>query len=76
MRSAAMKPNTTSIERAFELASSGRFSNVKEVRLKLAREGYNTDTMEGPLLYAQLREVIEKATVLKPSTPFKTKAQN
>lgn len=54
-----MKPNTTALERAFELAKSGKFANVTEVKSVVAKEGYPTNQMEGPALVKQLRALIK-----------------
>ena len=45
-----MEPGKTSLERAFELASTGLFSTVTEIRLQLAREGYQYEQVQGPEL--------------------------
>lgn len=54
-----MKPNTTALERAFELARSGKFANVSEVKSVVAREGYPMNQLEGPALTKQLRALIK-----------------
>lgn len=56
-----MKPYITAIERAFELAKSGRFLYLSEVRERLRFEGYFTETISGPLLCGQLKATIEAA---------------
>jgi hypothetical protein len=61
-----MQPNMTAIERAFELARSGRFSNASEVKRAVAAEGYSASQIEGPALMRQLRELIQSA---RPTTP-------
>jgi hypothetical protein len=55
-----MKPNVTSLERAFELAASGRYPTVTDVCNKLGAEGYNAAQVSGPLLRKQLLAVITK----------------
>ena len=57
-----MQENTTSIERAFQLAGMGRFGNVNDILRRLNAEGYNTDAITGPLLLGQLRKQINRAT--------------
>ena len=42
----------TSLERAFELARSGRVATVTELIRLLRREGYSTDQIEGPIVIA------------------------
>ena len=49
-----MKPNVSTLERAFELAATGLFSTVTKIRLRLAREGYQHEQIEGPELAKQL----------------------
>ena len=56
-----MKPNVSPLERAFELAASGRYSTVSEIRLKLMREGYYYEQVEGPELSKQLVAAITTA---------------
>jgi hypothetical protein len=57
----AMKVNVSSIERAFQLAETARYTTVTEVKLRLHAEGYLDDQIEGPLLYRQLADVMSKA---------------
>ena len=57
----AMDPNISPIERAFQLASSGRYATVAEVRLQLVREGYSHSQLEGPVLRKQIIGIIAKA---------------
>jgi hypothetical protein len=56
-----MVPNVSALERAFELAATGHFSTVSEIKLKLLREGYQYEQVEGPLLSKQLVAAIAKA---------------
>ena len=51
----------TSLERAFQLARSGQFSSLEDIRLQLNREGLNPRTVVGPLLRKQLRDLICEA---------------
>ena len=51
----------TSLERAFELARSGQFSSLEDIRLQLDREGLNPRTVVGPFLRNQLRDLICEA---------------
>jgi hypothetical protein len=48
----------TPLERAFELAKSGRCGSVDEIRRVLHGEGYGTLQLEGPVLRKQLRDLI------------------
>lgn len=56
-----MDPRISQLERAFELARSGRFSTVAEIKRKLREEGYMDDQVEGPLLFGQLNSLMKKA---------------
>jgi hypothetical protein len=49
----------TSLERAFELAKSGQFLTVEEIKKKLKAEGHSGDQLVGKTLIKQLRELIE-----------------
>lgn len=55
-----MKPNVSAIERAFELAATGIYQSVDEIKVALHKEGYAHDQVEGPLLYKQLNVAIGK----------------
>jgi hypothetical protein len=54
-----MQPHKTVIERAFELARTGVYSEVGEIKERLRNEGYFTDTVTGPMLRAQLKGLME-----------------
>ena len=56
-----MRPNTTALERAFELAGCGICTTISEIKQRLGAEGYWTDTIEGRGLAQQLRALIETA---------------
>ena len=56
-----MKPNVNTVERAFELASSGRFVTVDEIRACLHAEGYSQRLIVGKYLSAQLRQLMREA---------------
>ena len=49
-----MEPNVSTLERAFYLAGTGLFSTVTEIKLRLAREGYRQEMVEGLELTKQL----------------------
>ena len=51
----------TCLERAFELARSGRVATVTELIRLLRREGYFTDQIEGPILLRQLQDLTRAA---------------
>lgn len=56
-----MEPNVSAVERAFQLATSGRYLTVSEIKLTLAREGYRHELVEGRQLAKQLLAVIARA---------------
>jgi hypothetical protein len=54
-----MRPST--LERAFELAESGLFVTVTELRSRLSAESYFTEEICGPVLCKQLLSIMAKA---------------
>ena len=56
-----MDAHPTSLERAFQLARSGQFSSLEDIRLQLRREGLNEHQLIGPVLNRQLRDFISDA---------------
>lgn len=56
-----MHANTTALERAFELAKSGRFSSVGQVRKQVDYEGYDGRQLSGATLHRQLRQLLSKS---------------
>ena len=64
-----MEPNVSAVERAFQLAASGRFLTVGEIKLTLAREGYRPELVEGRHLAKQLLAVITKARAERATKP-------
>jgi hypothetical protein len=51
----------TILERAFELARTGKYSNSCEIRDALKAEGYDSKRIQGPSLQKQLRQVCADA---------------
>jgi hypothetical protein len=51
----------TTMERAFHLARSGKFTTITEVLTSLDREGYSAGQIQGPLLRRQLTDLIRAA---------------
>jgi hypothetical protein len=51
-------PYRTSLERAFELARSGRCATIHEIKQNLKAEFYDPHIIEGRSLRAQLRALI------------------
>jgi hypothetical protein len=54
-----MKPNVSTIERAFEIANSGEVQEVADIVRMLKSEGYNERQIEGRQLRDQLKEGIK-----------------
>jgi len=51
-------PNLTSLERAFELAKSGRCRTTEEIQRALKEEGHDPKRVIGPYLMRQLRALM------------------
>jgi len=56
-----MEANKSCLERAFEIARSGRAPNLLYLLNQLKSEGYGKDQIYGPVLKKQLSDLIEKA---------------
>lgn len=56
-----MDPSRTAVERAFELARSGRFNRPSEIVQAISKEGYTASQLEGPSLRRQLSALIKQA---------------
>ena len=70
-RVAVREPDATSmstLERAFELARSGRVASVPDLRLMLAREGFMVSQIDGPELGRKLRNRIQRTNQVLAST--------
>ena len=57
-----MNANVTVLERAFELARSGRCRTIDDIHRQLKAEGYSTHQIMGPWLHRQLRSLMQDAT--------------
>jgi hypothetical protein len=57
-----MTHRPTDLERAFQLARSGRCGRVEDLRRQLRKEGYSVDRLTGRTLVKQLQALIEAAT--------------
>jgi hypothetical protein len=67
-----MQPNMNTLERAFELARSGRCISIKEIRDCLHAEGYSHQLVAGRYLAVQLRQLMREAN--PKSYGFRTRA--
>ncbi len=56
-----MESQISQLERAFELARSGRCTTVADIKRKLREEGYQDDQIEGPSLFGQLNSLMRKS---------------
>lgn len=57
-----MDQTKTALERAFELASSGGYATVDEIKRRLNADGYSTAQITGRQLRDQLRALIKSAS--------------
>lgn len=53
------------VQRAFELASAGPCSTIAELRAQLRAEGYVPIQVEGPVLFRQLRRLLNAKRVAR-----------
>ena len=58
-----MVPRQTTLERAFELAKSGKFTSLESIRAQLSAEGFEFARAQttGATLTRQLRKLIDDA---------------
>jgi hypothetical protein len=56
-----MDQKMTALERAFQLARSGRVAGLTDIISSLKRDGYSTNQIEGPVLKRQLADLIKAA---------------
>jgi hypothetical protein len=59
----------TVLERAFQLAKSGRPNTIQDIKKILGSEGYLTAQIEGRALHRQLRVLIRVAQASCPAAP-------
>lgn len=53
-----MQSNKTTLERAFELARSGKYRTIRELIRELSSEGYSAEQVEGKQVRAQLLRLV------------------
>lgn len=51
----------TALERAFELAASGKYRQVADIKRVVKSEGYDQSQVVGQSLFRQLKIIMEKA---------------
>ena len=61
-----MESGKTCLERAFELAGSGKYHDVQEIVQRLRAEFYDANQIEGRVLRDQLRGIMKIALSEKP----------
>jgi hypothetical protein len=64
-----MDHSITELERAFQLAKSGRCGSLDDIRTQLKSEGYSRAQITGKNLARQLQALIEIATGAKGGPP-------
>ena len=57
----------SALERAFELAASGEFETVDQIRRRLSSEGYLTYQVVGRALFQQLNKILKTPRQSAPS---------
>jgi hypothetical protein len=57
----AMDQGTSALERAFQLARSGEYASVEDIKRRLKAEGYTSEQITGSSLSKQLRALIQDA---------------
>ena len=63
-----MDHRVTALERAFQLARSGKVSGLSDIRKVLNREGYSENQVDGRTLKRQLTGLIETARPGRPTS--------
>jgi hypothetical protein len=56
-----MAKTQSTLERAFELAASGKFSQTGDIRKQLAKENFQVEQVSGGTLVRQLRDIMKAA---------------
>jgi replication-associated recombination protein RarA len=56
-----MDYNVTVLERAFQLAKSGNYLSVPEIKKRLTKEGFSVAQVTGKTLFKQLNALIQAA---------------
>ena len=64
-----MNRNTTTLERAFDLAREGKCNNVAEIVRTLNAEGYSGSQVEGAMLRKQLSTLLKASRSENSGTP-------
>jgi hypothetical protein len=62
-----MKDRPTALERAFQLARSGRPKSINDIKRELGKEPYSSSQITGKTLRKQLLALIQQTQALNPS---------
>jgi hypothetical protein len=62
-----MGTGISTLQRAFELAATGRYDDVSQIKRRLDAEGYDTLQVSGPSLSKQLMREITFARSSRPT---------
>jgi hypothetical protein len=65
-----MESNKTALERAFELARSGRYLRLDQLLRRLNNEGYPGEQVTGPAVRRQLNRAIKESKSRPPFSPL------
>jgi len=61
-----MDPTATALERAFQLARSGDYPSVPDIKKQLSTEGYSAAQITGGTLLRQLLALIRDSRAQRP----------
>ena len=62
-----MDQTLTALERAFQMARSGDYASVEDIKRRLSAEGYSASQVSGPMLAKQLLALIKEARAQRQS---------
>jgi hypothetical protein len=62
-----MGPHLTALERAFQLAGSGRSNSIDDIKQELKKEHYSTGQITGNALKKQMLALIRAAHASRPT---------
>ena len=75
LRVSRMESNKTALERAFELARSGRYLRLDQLLRRLNSEGYLGEQVTGPAVRKQLSQAIKESRSRPPFSPAASREQ-
>ena len=65
----SMDTQKTTLERAFDMARTGRDERLSDLIARLNREGYDGRQVQGPILKRQLSNLIKEAKIAHANRP-------